>query len=234
MSKDVQLLLQTLATRLKQVESENKILTRRVNEIQGITDANRRPRGAMAYNPVTPNLMTLDMAIMKITYDAKDGTYSAKRQIATNLGVWIDHPTDTTTYNLQCGPEKIDGYTKMLKINDIVLARFDGMHSNTPMYQVYFGSNKGTHTNPQILGPSSYTATTAATDTWDITAQGTDGNGTPYDGVVLKWPYRVVWSSPNLKAFTRQCTYDSAGNLVLVSAETETTIVTFVECTTTP
>jgi len=170
------------------------------------------------------------MIPFKILTDEGDGAYTARKQIVAGAKTFGDS-YDETVYTIYSVVDVLKNGSGTFKPDDIVLAKYEGIIGSVPIYNIYY-DGIGTHTNPKILGPESYTSTSADTDTWDITAQGTDGNGTPYDGVVLKWPYRVVWSSPNLKAFTRQCTYDSAGNLVLVAAETETTIVEFVECTT--
>lgn len=69
---------------------------------------------------------------------------------------------------------------------------------------------------------------TAQTDTWNINSQPSGKQGVK----VEKW-FRLYWSGTSedpIYQFTREGTYDSAGNLIAVSAETRSIAFTTAEC----
>ena len=87
----------------------------------------------------------------------------------------------------------------------------------------FSGGGSGTHVTPLDLTVTPNTATHRET-TWNITDQGEN------DGVKV-YRERTFWETPSLKGSYWHETYDSLGNLVAATAETEFIIVTFTNFT---
>ena len=105
------------------------------------------------------------------------------------------------------------------KANDIVAYTPYGARKGI-LDSVVHGGTASTVEN-MLPASGSYETETAQADTWDRTDQGTD------DGVDILWTTRIAYNhggDKKLYAFRRTMTFDSAGMLITMSAETRVEI----------
>lgn len=111
-SQQVSADLRSLRARIIGLESKVQLLT-----------------GGLAPSPaaaLSPSIWQQEIFPARITVDHQDGTYDARRQVATACNAFADDSDDTAEITLGNVAER-GGYTGALAVADIVLVRFDGL-----------------------------------------------------------------------------------------------------------
>lgn len=172
------------------------------------------------------------IAVVEITGNAAGGAYEGTvyRGISTATGAADLVLPEGMTAGEDClilhAPE--DGLpTHWLKVGAYAVGKIIGRTEDEIPKAIVIIDNA----SARIASPSVLTGTgaTADVDTWnrEIESSGDDKGDSP---VTITFVTRVVWDDPYLKQYTRDATFDAAGNLHSVTAETETTVDTAEDC----
>lgn len=116
---------------------ELRNLRARICELEGRMQLSAATLGSSPTSPLSPAVWRQEIFPAQITADNQDGTYQAKRLIATGANSFTDDSDDTTQITIGNVSER-GGYTGELTSGDVVLVRFDGMTSQSAaIYHVW-------------------------------------------------------------------------------------------------
>ena len=106
--------------------AELRSLRARVIELESKVQLLAGGSGPLPSAALSPSIWQQEIFPAKITQDHGDGTYDARRQIATAANSFSDDPDDAAEITVGHVAER-GGYTGGLAVGDVVLVRFDGL-----------------------------------------------------------------------------------------------------------
>ncbi|MFA5864481.1 MAG: hypothetical protein WC975_07310 [Phycisphaerae bacterium] len=122
---------------LSRLTTELQILQSRVLELEQWLGNFKTPGAAVSVAALNPAIWTSERFAVRITADHADGTYQARRLIATGNNSFSDDPDDTETITAADVSER-NGYTGKYAIGDIVQVDFDGLDdTNNGIYHIW-------------------------------------------------------------------------------------------------
>jgi len=117
--------------------SELRSLRTRIAELQCTVQLLSSRSSPLPAAPLSGAIWGHEIFPAEITADGADGTYTARRLIATAANTFTTDPDDTAAITVGNVAER-DGYTGDLSVGDIVLVRFDGLNtSGNAIYHVW-------------------------------------------------------------------------------------------------
>lgn len=119
------------------MSDESRALRARMVGLEGKVQLLAAGAAAQPAAPLSAALWRHEVFAAEITGDNSDGTYTAKRKVATAVNTFADDTDDTATITVGNVAER-GGYTAALSVGDIVLVRFDGLTSaGAAIYHVW-------------------------------------------------------------------------------------------------